>query len=273
MNRTPIPWVKNPDGTQGFTWNPITGCLHGCSYCYARKLAKGRLKHVMLANNFIAGALPTDPVYIPEKLRILELANAFYPRRWPTRWTEPLNRRKPSGIFVCSLGELFGPKLPPEWTEGVLNTIKKAPHHRFYLLTKQPQELQKWSPFPDNAWVGVSLTGTDPNENAYGLAQIEAKVKYISYEPLLGPCVGDVSSCARSMRNAGINWVIIGAQTKPSVQPELPWVEDLINAADNAGAEVFLKPSLGWPLYTADGSRPYYRQESGTWALRQEIPA
>ena len=50
MNRTKIEWCKNPNGTQGYTWNPITGCLNGCSYCYARKLADGRLKSRMLAN-------------------------------------------------------------------------------------------------------------------------------------------------------------------------------------------------------------------------------
>ena len=52
MNRTTIEWVKNPDGTQGYTWNPITGCLNGCPYCYARKLANGRLKQRYLANKF-----------------------------------------------------------------------------------------------------------------------------------------------------------------------------------------------------------------------------
>lgn len=39
MNRTRISWVRNPDGTQGYTWNPVTGCMHGCDYCYARKMS------------------------------------------------------------------------------------------------------------------------------------------------------------------------------------------------------------------------------------------
>ena len=40
LNRTNIEWVINSDGSRGFTWNVVTGCLHGCSYCYARKIAK-----------------------------------------------------------------------------------------------------------------------------------------------------------------------------------------------------------------------------------------
>jgi protein gp37 len=33
MNKTEIEWTD-------FTWNPVTGCLHGCPYCYARGTAK-----------------------------------------------------------------------------------------------------------------------------------------------------------------------------------------------------------------------------------------
>ncbi len=39
MNRTNIEWVRNEDNTQGYTWNPVVGCRHGCEWCYARKIA------------------------------------------------------------------------------------------------------------------------------------------------------------------------------------------------------------------------------------------
>lgn len=32
MNRSGIEWCDH-------TWNPITGCLHECPYCYARKMS------------------------------------------------------------------------------------------------------------------------------------------------------------------------------------------------------------------------------------------
>ncbi len=50
INRTKIDWALNPDGLPGYTWNPITGCLNNCPYCYARKLANTRLRERYLAN-------------------------------------------------------------------------------------------------------------------------------------------------------------------------------------------------------------------------------
>ena len=103
MQKTQIEWVKNPDGTQGYTWNPITGCLNGCEYCYARKLANGRLRARYLANPDVApGCDPADP---------------FAPRYWPNRRYEPLLRATPSGIFAVDMGDLFGPWLPARWTK------------------------------------------------------------------------------------------------------------------------------------------------------------
>lgn len=32
MNKTKIEWCDS-------TWNPVTGCLHGCEYCYAKRIA------------------------------------------------------------------------------------------------------------------------------------------------------------------------------------------------------------------------------------------
>ena len=54
MNKTSIEWVKNPDGSQGYTWNPVTGCLNGCEYCYARRLANTRLRDRYLKNEVFA---------------------------------------------------------------------------------------------------------------------------------------------------------------------------------------------------------------------------
>jgi Bacteriophage protein gp37 len=69
MNKTQIEWVINPDGSHGYTWNPVTGCLNGCSYCYAAKMAK-RFKQSF------------EPTFHEERLR------------------EPFKLKKPSTIFV-----------------------------------------------------------------------------------------------------------------------------------------------------------------------------
>jgi len=180
----------------------------------------------------------------------------FYPRFWPERLHEPRHRKKPSGIFVCSMGELFGPWLPPEWTGMVLEQIRMSPQHRFYVLTKQTQELKRWSPFPPNCWVGASVTNPDGFVAAViGLAAVEAPVKFISFEPLLARVASPADISGR-LRFAGIRWAILGAQTNPAVIPRPEWVEEIINACGKAQI----------PVYLTDSLRPIYPQ------LRREMP-
>lgn len=283
-------WVRNPalklpdlDPTQassyelGWTWNPITGCLNhtpeglclgGLFPCYAYRLAHGRLEERYLANRVIGvlggrygtpGQAYSDP---------------FYPRLWQSRLNEPLYGN-PKGIFVCDMGELFGDWLPDGWANEVFHTINRSPQHRFYLLTKQPQNLPQWSPFPDNCWVGVTVTNADAYEPAINaLAEIEAKIRYISFEPLLENPNDFAEQWSEGLPI--VDWVIIGAQTKPYKPPEIAWVEEIIRACDKAGVKVFLKDNLA-PimaklklLKVTDGQGlPRVR---GDYTLRQEIP-
>jgi len=292
MNKTSIEWVKNPDGTQGYTWNPITGCLNGCEYCYARKLANTRLRERYLANK----NLTYDYLAMHHALNrdaIEPFQNPFYPRLWEDR-LEPVgltggNKRphsygylggfkdhKPKGIFVCDMSDLFGIGIPEEWTQRVMDTIKKCSGHRFYLLTKQPQNLIKWSPFPDNCWVGVSATDMDMFRQAMkGLIDVQAKVKYISFEPLLQHVFVDPISFKgfyeyANMPNKLIDWVIIGAQTKPYRPPKIEWVREIVEACDKAEIPVFLKDNL-WGIFPEDEIIPSWAQ-MGKGQYRQEMP-
>ncbi len=291
MNKTKIEWVKNPDGTQGYTWNPITGCLNhtdgmckaGGFPCYAYRLANGRLKARYLANIEFRSL---DP---------------FYPRFWEYRLKEfedrhTQNNRHPKsiGCFVCDMSDLFGIGVPEEWTRRVLDVISKqmiypAQNDRFYILTKQPQNLIKFSPFPDNCWVGVTATNLDAlHHGLHGLSWVTAGIKYISFEPLLErvfrsgrkPWIVDGGKSYLSdvdmLHLAGIRWLIIGAQTKPYKPPKIEWVKEIVAAADKAGVKVFLKDSLK-PLLcsSVDGQELILQQN--LWAfryfkLRQEIP-
>ncbi len=274
MNRTKIEWCQNPDGSEGYTWNPITGCLHDCRYCWARGLANGRLKSRMLDNTAI-GALGGRFKTPGEAY-----ADPFYPRLWPSRINELwrlTHKMAARGIFVCSMGDLFGDAVPENWIRDILWGIRSRPHHRFYLLTKQPQNLAKWSPFPDNCWVGVSATNMRMLADAcYELKRVEAKVKYISLEPFLD-YTRTQDLLAWNLRTAlveaGINWVIIGAQTKPTILPEAEWVEEIIAAADEAGIPVFLKDSLK-PLIGVYPEIVYPKGVKVTLpgTLRQEMP-
>jgi protein gp37 len=275
MNKTNIEWVKNPDGSQGYTWNPITGCLNhtpeglclgGLFPCYAYKLANGRLRERYWANTQVA----CEPIKPPWPSAI---NNPFYPRFWESRLKDLPNIAlrvpwsKERGIFVCDMGELFGDWIPEKWQQEIFDRIKCYSEHRFYLLTKQPQNLAKWSPFPENCWVGVTVCNNGAMTLALeNLANIQAKVRFISFEPLLG-----YIGMKDHMSIKGIvDWVIIGAQTKPYKPPKIEWVEEIVNAADQAGIPVFLKDNLKPMLRKVDYILPT-NIAMGAW-LRQEMP-
>jgi protein gp37 len=195
--------------------------------------------------------------------------------------------KRPSRIGVAFMGDLFG-----EWMRGdiwdsefgswdgrevidnIFLTIKQCPQHRFLLLTKCPYNLKNWSPFPDNCWVGV--TATNRLEyiraiGAYGLGNVKAKVKYISFEPLLE----DIQPSVSWLKT--FDWVIIGQETPPSkkTEPKIDWITSIVKAADEAGIKVFLKNNLE-PLIFRDAVSGQYALDNGllNWEgrLRQGLP-
>jgi len=217
MNKTDIDWTD-------YTLNVITGCRgpagdgRHCPYCYAKRLAHGRLRRLYLANRTYVVGDPSDP---------------FAPRFWPKRLEEPARLKKPSKIFVCSMGEPFGPWLPESWQRAVFKMIEQNPRHTFQLLTHQPKNLTPWSPFPPNAWVGATATNAQELITAsIALFDVEASVRFVSLEPLLSP----------------VDWIIVGAQTGPGARPpKREWVEDILDAAARYDIPVLLKRNLHWP--------------------------
>jgi len=219
MNRTGIPWTD-------WSWNPITGCLNGCPYCFARKLAEGRLAHIY--------------------------PNGFEPTFWPGRLDEPGKVKRPGNVFVCSMGDIFGYGVEDAWIEAVIKAMEQHSHHNYLLLTKRPDlyglrwKLKKH--IPRDCWLGITIDGNSRNnhvrmvwlsEKSWVNAHYHEGPKFVSFEPLLGPASGLVPSW--------LNWIIIGAQTNPTVQPKRAWVQDILNRADKFGIPVLMKHNLVWP--------------------------
>lgn len=212
MNRTSIEWVRNPDGSPGFTWNPVTGCETNCHYCYARRIAR--------------------------RFGKTTAERAFRPEFHLERLDEPLRRKKPAGIFVGSMCDLFGDWVPHDWIGPVLRVVDQAPQHTFMFLTKNPVRYRSFK-FPPNAWLGVTVTNQIMADRARFVfsTMLHDNVVFFSAEPLLGPI--------RLMDTP--DWLIIGAQTGPGAKrPERVWVDDLIADARRGGAAVFLKDKLDW---------------------------
>jgi len=265
VNRTQIEWAQNPDGTPGYTWNPITGCLNGCEYCYARRLANTRLRERYLANDNITNELFHGTRDDQEEQLMEALSNPFYPRFWEERVLGPWDqyaRYRPKGIFVCDMSDLFGLGVPEKWTQDVLHTIRNSKGHRFYLLTKQPQNLIKWSPFPENCWVGVTVTKPEfllPALDA--LDSIQCSIRYLSIEPMLDEFnILDLPL----LLEGTVDWLIFGSQTKPYRPPSIEGLQGFVEAADKAAIPVFLKDNLK-PLW---GIPPL----EDDVILRQEMP-
>jgi len=152
------------------------------------------------------------------------------------RLHEPSKVKKGRKIFTCSMGELFDPKSHYGWIGLVFAEMRRNPQHTFQVLTKQAIVLHQFF-FPENLWVGISQDGRYTRlDDIDFLRRIDAKVKFISFEPLLRPILPDLE---------GIDWIIIGARTgsKPFVPPK-EWVDTLIEIARAANVPVFLKDNL-----------------------------
>ncbi len=265
LNPTTIEWVRNPNGSLGFTSNPFTGCLNGCPYCYARLEAHGRCKEKDMAGMPMAHSDSEEAM------------DPFAPRYHPARLTDIEKRKKPAGIFLCNRSDFFADYWPDIWQQTVWDTVKACPQHIIYLLTKQSAQLRKFSPFPDHCRVGVTATDYWKYVDACNyLSRIEAKVKYLSLEPLLS---WD-KKASYFFESGGVNQVIIGAQTKPYAPPKIEWLEEIVKAADAASVPVFLKNNLQpllQPVYEQAGCIDNYFTgvvgANDVPELRQEMPA
>ena len=208
MNKTKIEWCD-------YTINPVKGmCPVGCPYCYARAMYKRFKRDESLSYH--------DEVF---------------------KGVHSL--RTTSRIFVGSTIDLFHDK-----TSGLIPRIlehaRHSPWHTFIFLTKCPENLIECSPFQDNCWIGCSCTDQMMFTVAADyLAMIEAKVKFVSFEPLLGQ-IDYGGTTWQEFMLSGINWVIIGQQTpvRKSTMPKPEWIHDIVDAADKVDIPVFLKNNL-----------------------------
>jgi len=207
MNRTKIEWTD-------YTWNPITGCKHGCWYCYAKKLSQ-RFKKIF--------------------------PNGFEPTFYPERLKEPYEVKKTSKIFVCSVADLFAPWTPREWTAEVLDSMLFCPiKHTFQMLTKNPERINisEVRPiYPKNWWFGTTVSTQEECWRIDELRQVDAKVRFVSFEPLLGEIEPDLHD---------IQWVIIGKLTgSKRVKLDMAWVMKISAECSRKKIPVFFKNNLG----------------------------
>ncbi len=204
----------------GFTWNGASGCsITTCAVrkrgvCYAEKIVKK-----------LGGFCPLCPSFVPH---LHDGENGT-----PDRIDEPLKREIPSVITPVSTGDLFG--LPADMTARILTVIEIADWHLFPILTKAPQNAHRRYKYPDNVWFGVTVNEQADTWRLDELRKIRSKHKWMIAEPLYSEIDYDLT---------WLDWIIIGAQNRPELQPEKQWIQSIM---DNAGdVPVFMKPNLSW---------------------------
>lgn len=229
-DRSGIEWTEA-------TWNPTTGCDRtspGCENCYAMTLAKrlqamGQPKYQKDGDPRTSG-----PGF---GLTIHEAALGI-----PYRW------RSPRVIFVNSMSDLFHPQVPLDFIRRVFRVVDETPQHTYQVLTKRSKRLSQVGgqlSWPANLWMGVSIESDRYRFRVDHLRTVDAAVRFVSAEPLLGPLPGlDLS---------GSDWLIAGGESGSNARPmHEDWVRDL-RAQCNAGGVAFFFKQWGGRTPKAGG--------------------
>ena len=216
------------------TWNPVVGCKYDCCYCWARRLAKGKLKDTTRYKNG----------FHPQKIS-KELHKRFYGEKI---------------VFVSDMGDLWGDWVPTKWIEAVLDTIKSS-ESSFLFLTKNPNRyLELLDIIPKNGILGATVEtnrDTSPFSKApLPLARLKAMETLrlnwngdimISIEPIMD---FDSIILLKSLQIIKPSFVVIGKDNYKNNLPE-PDLEKILSFSSELECftRVIFKNSLRKVLY------------------------
>ena len=210
-NQTSIEWTDS-------TWNPWQGCHHvspGCEQCY------------MFSEKRRYGQDPDVVV-----------------RSKPTTFNLPLRLRQRQRVFTCSWSDFFIKEADP-WREEAWEIIRNTPHLTYQILTKRIEraaERLPWGegePWP-NVWLGVSAEDQPTARRRIPLlCSIRAAVRFVSFEPLLGPI--ELISASGTLWPY-LHWAIIGGESGSGARPcNLAWIRSLKEQCQEWKVPVFCK--------------------------------
>jgi len=212
MAKSSIEWTE-------MTWNPVTGCdkiSAGCKFCYAEIMAK-RLK-----------AMGVEKYQNEFKLTIHE-----------DELETPYTWKKPRVVFVNSMSDLFHKDIPLEFIQKIFKVMKDNPQHIFQILTKRADVMlyydkEGWLDWAHNIWMGVSVEDEKVMKRIELLQQSNARTKFLSCEPLIGPLP--------NLNLKGIDWVIVGGESgrKPRLMKK-EWVLEIKQQCENNDVAFFFK--------------------------------
>lgn len=200
------------------TWNVITGCdkvSPGCKNCYAERVAT-RL----------------------QKMGVKKYANGFRLKIHPDIMDYPFKIKQSKMIFVNSMSDLFHEKLSFDFIKKIFNIMEKANWHQYQILTKRNERLKEFGKyfgkFPNNVWIGVSVENSFYKKRIDDLKTIDAKIHFLSLEPLLGS-LGKLDL-------DDIEWVIVGGESGPNYREcKIEWVREIRDQCIDHNTPFFFK--------------------------------
>lgn len=223
--KTIIAWTNH---TANF-WMGCQKVSDGCKNCYAETLTKNRM-----------GLSLWGP---PKTTRRQAVKGVYAHLR---KWNRESNPANPNKVFVGSL---------MDWAEdhpdaaalrpAMWDAIRGCDRLIFQMLTKRADRVRGllpafWNEIRSRIWLGVSVENADMVWRADHIRDIDSAVRFISYEPSLGPI-------ANALNLDGISWVIYGGESGPGWRPEdKQWARDMRDACAAAGVAFFHKQSAGY---------------------------
>jgi len=234
MSSTQIEWTDA-------TWNPVAGCsvvTAGCTNCYAMMMARrleamGVEKYVGLTR--VTGGRPVWTGVVREDVKALDT---------PYRWA------KPRKIFVNSMSDLFHEKVDVDFILAVWRVMKETPRHEYQILTKRPDIMadvvaNRIGETLPNVWLGTSIEDERVADRIEPLRATPAAVRFISFEPLIGP-VGAVDL-------SGIDWAIVGGESGRNARPiREEWIDEIHEQSRRYHTAFFFKQ---WGTWGSDNQR------------------
>lgn len=212
------------------TFNPVVGCTKvsaACDACYAESWAK-RTGQAELWNG---ERRRTSPALWRGPVKWNAAAMVFHAQH---------GRRQ--RVFCASLADVFDNQWDPAWRADLWSLIRSCPNLDFLLLTKRPQNIAKMLPadWPygyTHVWLGMTAENQEEYDRRYEhLSRIDVRVRFISYEPALGP-----------LRISGFgprtpDWVIAGGESGPKHRPpDMQWFRDLRDECATLGVPYLFK--------------------------------
>jgi protein gp37 len=228
MAETQIEWTDA-------TWNPVAGCsivTAGCTNCYAMQMAR-RLE-AMGVSKYEGLTRKSGKRIIWNGVVREDRASLTIPYAW----------RKPRKIFVNSMSDLFHDAVSEEFIRDVWRVMRETPQHSYQILTKRPERMAEVvaRAIPDvlpNVWLGTSVENADVITRIDHLRTVPAAIRFISFEPLIGP-VGDVDL-------TGVHWAIVGGESGRSARPiRENWIDEIYMQCYIYGTSFFFKQWGTW---------------------------